>query len=201
MSIQSLIEALSAGNARTKNRRNYTSDLSTMLLQAKSDAQPTNVRRGPQGNRGPGGRDAPIVGSGQGGMPGSFKNMVSPVKGINVTSNYGPRIHPIHGGHSNHTGVDFSGSRGDPIRAVSSGRVKKAKWDDVYGNQIVIGHGKRRATMYGHLNKSLVKPGQRVRRGQIIGYMGSTGWSTGDHLHFETWLRGNPVNPMRFLGN
>lgn len=118
-----------------------------------------------------------------------------------ITDGYGPRINPVTHRQSDHTGIDFGASLGTPVRAAQSGFVKQANPNDpIYGNQIVLGHGHGYQTMYGHMENYIVKPGQKVHRGQVIGYVGSTGWSTGPHLHFETWVHGSPVNPIKFLG-
>ncbi len=113
---------------------------------------------------------------------------------------FGPRVHPVHGGYSNHTGIDMSGALGTPIRAVAPGIVEQANiMDSIYGNQLILGHGKDQESMYGHMAQLLVEAGERVKRGEVIGYMGSTGLATGDHLHFETWQNGQPVDPLRYL--
>lgn len=112
---------------------------------------------------------------------------------------FGPRVHPSHGRYSNHTGIDMSNPQGTPIRAVAGGFVVTAGWDNIYGNQIILDHGQQQQSMYGHTAQMLVEPGQRVKRGQVIGYVGSTGLSTGPHLHFETWEDGTPVDPFKYL--
>lgn len=133
-----------------------------------------------------------------------LRDMILPLSGFdpsNITSNYGPRTHPITGRASNHTGMDLSGALGTPILAAANGMVMGAvQGDPVYGNQIILGHGRNKNTMYGHMDKFNVKEGQKVRAGDVIGYVGSTGMSTGPHLHWETWAKGQSVNPMVFLG-
>ena len=117
-----------------------------------------------------------------------------------VTSGFGMRRHPILGGAPLfHTGVDISASYGTPIRAAASGRVIFAGWYGGYGNMIIIDHGGNISTVYGHLSRIAVRSGEEVSEGDIIGYVGSTGLSTGPHLHFEVRVNGKPVDPMNWL--
>lgn len=126
-------------------------------------------------------------------------NFISPIKGLTLgdySSSYGPRIHPITGRSSFHTGIDLPSGLGTPVIAPAGGIVlKTAHGDSIYGNQVVLDHGKRYESMYGHMSDFIVNPGEKVHRGQVIGYVGSTGLSTGPHLHFETWRNYQPVNP------
>lgn len=109
---------------------------------------------------------------------------------------FGPRKHPVHGGYSDHTGLDFSVAGGSPIYAPKSGIIDEVNLgDSIYGNQVIMRHGPKLQSMYGHMAEAAVNPGQRVKRGDIIGYVGSTGLSTGNHLHWETWRNGNPIDP------
>ncbi|GAV22135.1 M23 family metallopeptidase [Carboxydothermus pertinax] len=98
-----------------------------------------------------------------------------------------------------HEGIDIDGSTGDPVRASREGVVTFAGWEDGYGKLIVLDHVGPYKTKYGHLSKILVRVGQRVEAGEVIGLIGSTGRSTGSHLHFEILINGNPVNPLRYL--
>ena len=98
-----------------------------------------------------------------------------------------------------HQGIDISAGSGTPIRAAKSGTVIYAGWMDGYGNIIVIDHGGGFATAYAHQSRLGAVDGQSVSQGQVIGYVGSTGHSTGPHLHFETRVNGTPQDPMRFL--
>ena len=125
----------------------------------------------------------------------------APVPG-RVTSNYGLRMHPILGYHRMHRGLDFRASYGTPILAVADGRVSGAGWAGGYGRQVRLTHSNGIATSYSHMSRIAVSPGGRVRQGQVIGYVGSTGLSTGPHLHFETYRNGGHVNPrsVRFVG-
>ena len=120
-----------------------------------------------------------------------------PVPGV-VTSKFGRRMHPILGYSRMHKGMDFRAGYGTPILAATDGKVARAGWAGGYGKQVRISHGGGLATSYSHMSKFVVKAGQRVRRGQVIGYVGSTGLSTGPHLHYELYKNGSPVNPSNF---
>lgn len=119
----------------------------------------------------------------------------APVSG-HVTSGYGMRRHPILGYVRMHSGVDFAASWGSPIYAVTDGRVEYAGWHGGHGNYVRLDHGSGIATGYGHMSRIAVAPGTTVRRGQIIGYVGSTGLSTGAHLHYEVYRGGQTVDPF-----
>lgn len=121
-----------------------------------------------------------------------------PTYGI-VTSPYGWRIHPILGYEKFHTGVDFGADYGTPIYAAQAGTVMWADWYGGYGNTIVIDHGNGIATLYAHLQSFYVQAGDRVEKGQVIGEVGSTGFSTGPHLHFELRVQGEPIDPAPYL--
>lgn len=132
-----------------------------------------------------------------------FQDFASPIEGLSksaMTSDFGPRVHPVTGGSSYHTGDDLSAPMGTPIRAVSNGVVEEANaGDSIYGNQVILRHGNKKESMYGHMSKFVVAPGEKVKEGQIIGYVGSTGLSTGPHLHLETWNQGDPFDPTGLL--
>ena len=132
-------------------------------------------------------------GSGQG-----TGSLIYPVNGP-ITSPFGWRIHPILGYKKFHTGVDFGVGYGTPIRAADSGTVIYATWMGGYGNVIIVDHGDGLSTLYAHQSSLAVGTGARVTRGQTVGYVGSTGFSTGPHLHFEVRVNGNPVDPMGYL--
>jgi murein DD-endopeptidase MepM/ murein hydrolase activator NlpD len=116
-----------------------------------------------------------------------------------ITSGFGYRIHPIFHLRRLHTGVDFDCNLGDPIRAAAPGTVIEAGWRGGYGKCVIIDHGGGIATLYAHQSTILVSIGQEVARGQVIGKVGSTGYSTGPHLHFEVRVNGSPVDPMGYL--
>lgn len=122
-----------------------------------------------------------------------------PVKDFRYTSGFGFRYDPFNGGSAMHAGMDMAGAQGEPIYAAASGTVLQAGRSGGYGNLVELGHGKGIDTRYGHLSAILVRPGEHVAQGQLIGRMGSTGRSTGTHLHYEVRIDGQPVNPRRFL--
>lgn len=122
-----------------------------------------------------------------------------PVRGGYMSSHFGSRTDPITGGSQFHRGLDFSGKAGDPVSTVADGVVIFSGRDAGYGNLVEIDHGNGLMTRYGHNSKLLVSVGERVRAGDTISLMGSTGRSTGNHLHFEVWRDGRPVNPRQFL--
>lgn len=125
---------------------------------------------------------------------------IAPVRGI-LTDGFGGRSDPFTGERANHGAVDISSRTGQPVRAPADGIVVKAEWANGYGNVIYVSHGYGYATRYAHLNGFNVKPGQRVKRGDVIGFVGSTGRSTGPHLHYEVRLNGQPVNPLAYILN
>ena len=113
-----------------------------------------------------------------------------------VTSAFGFRDHPISGEEKFHTGIDLGAEYGTPIGAIWSGKVVFAGWYGGYGNCIVIDHGNSVITLYGHCSELAIEAGQPVAEGQLIGYVGSTGYSTGPHLHLELWKNGQYVDPI-----
>jgi murein DD-endopeptidase MepM/ murein hydrolase activator NlpD len=125
--------------------------------------------------------------------------LLTPVPGAPVTSPYGPRVHPIYGTVKIHTGIDYGADTGTPIRAAADGVVVSASWFGGYGNATIIDHGGGLATLYGHQSAMLVSEGQKVTAGQTIGRVGCTGDCTGPHVHFETRVNGDPVNPAPYL--
>jgi murein DD-endopeptidase MepM/ murein hydrolase activator NlpD len=132
----------------------------------------------------------------------SSSALSQPVDGY-LTSSYGMRLHPVYRRWSLHDGTDFGAACGTPIRAAASGTVVEAYSHSAYGNRVIVDHGYQRgvglATAYNHLSSFSTYPGQRVQRGEVIGYVGSTGYSTGCHLHFMVFENGSTVNPMSWL--
>ena len=118
-----------------------------------------------------------------------------PVAG-RVTSGFGNRFHPILGYARMHQGVDLAASYGAPITAAGPGKVVAAGWAGGYGREVVIVHGGGIQTRYGHMSRLAAYPGETVNQGQVIGYVGSSGLSTGPHVHYEVLKNGRPVNPM-----
>ncbi len=132
------------------------------------------------------------------GTPAPSGIFVRPVPG-RITSGFGYRIHPILGTRRLHTGIDMGGGYGTPIKAAAAGRVILAAYYGGYGNAIILDHGGGITTLYAHQSRLAVSKGSRVDAGQTIGYVGSTGLSTGPHLHFEVRKNGTPVNPAPYL--
>lgn len=116
-----------------------------------------------------------------------------------ITCPFGPRIHPITGVYSNHSGMDIGASYGSPIYACASGTVTTTTFGTAYGYHVVINHGNGFSTLYAHMIRYTVQPGQYVTRGEVIGYVGSTGWSTAPHLHLTMYYNGSLVNPLNYL--
>ena len=116
-----------------------------------------------------------------------------------MTSDFGFRMHPILGGRAHHNGIDFEANIGDPVRSAGNGLVKFAGWQNGFGNVVEIDHQNGYVTIYGHNSALLVKEGDVVRAGQVISKAGSTGRSTGPHVHFEVHKDGLPINPRIFL--
>lgn len=116
-----------------------------------------------------------------------------------LTSGFGYRMHPILGYSKFHSGLDFGADYGTPIRAAAPGKVLFASWYGGYGQAVILDHGNGVTTLYGHTEEIYVKEGQTVQRGTPIAAVGSTGFSTGPHLHFEVRVGGNPVDPQEYL--
>lgn len=124
---------------------------------------------------------------------------MKPVANLIFTSFYGVRSDPFRGTAAMHAGVDIPGPIGTPIYATADGIVGRTGWVGGYGNLVELEHGGALQTRYGHLSKVMVAQGQRVRRGDVIALMGSTGRSTGSHLHYEVRMDGRAVNPIPYL--
>lgn len=116
-----------------------------------------------------------------------------------MSSGFGMRVHPVLGGYRAHKGIDLPASTGTPIRATADGVVGKADWFGGYGLFVELEHGANMETRYGHMSRIAVAEGQSVRKGDIIGYVGTTGRSTGPHLHYEVRIAGEAVNPMPYM--
>ena len=123
---------------------------------------------------------------------------ISPVRGI-LTDGFGGRRDPFTGEPASHSGLDISSAHGHPVVAPADGIVVKSKWEGGYGNVIYLSHGFGYSSRFGHLSKFAVRPGQKISRGDVIGYVGSTGRSTGPHLHYEVRVSGKPVNPLEYV--
>lgn len=121
-----------------------------------------------------------------------------PIEG-QITSPFGLREHPMSGNSEFHSGVDIAAEPGRPVRATGEGIISFSGWSGANGNLVVIEHGAGFSTLYAHNKMVAVRAGQKVKRGEIIGYVGSTGNSTGPHVHYEVWLNGRAVNPDTYL--
>lgn len=116
-----------------------------------------------------------------------------------ITSNYGMRTHPITGVYKLHTGVDISATIGSDFTAIADGIVVKAEYNGAYGNMVIIDHGGGVQTLYAHGSQIIAQVGQEVKAGDIVLKVGSTGYSTGPHAHFEIRINGSPVNPLDYV--
>ena len=122
-----------------------------------------------------------------------------PVKDFVLTSSYGFRSDPFRGRRASHKGLDMAGPIGTPIYATADGIVGRSQWLGGYGKYIEINHGNGIQTRYGHMSRLNVEANARVKSGDLIGFMGSTGRSTGSHLHYEVRIAGEAVNPVPFM--
>lgn len=121
-----------------------------------------------------------------------------PLRGV-ITSKYGTRIHPVFKTRATHTGIDIDGKKGDPVRAAAPGEVLYTGWLRGYGQVIILDHGGNLTTVYAHLSSIDANEGAKVAAGDIVGKVGSTGVTTGNHLHFEVRVNGNTADPMKYL--
>ncbi|WP_300382030.1 M23 family metallopeptidase, partial [Clostridium sp.] len=128
----------------------------------------------------------------------SQESFLRPGYGV-VTDPYGPRTNPVTGAAGFHTGVDLGDPYGANVSASKSGEVVYSGWIDGYGNTVIIDHGSGFQTLYGHNSSLLVSVGQKVSRGETISLVGSTGMSTGPHIHWEIRINGQHVNPLNYL--
>ena len=158
-----------------------------------------------EANKKPGNGGSGNSGSGNSGSTGGGSGFVSgeswrrPCSWIKLTSPYGYRIHPTLGTRKFHNGVDLANNQGTPIYAARSGKVTVATYGGTYGYYVTINHGDGYSSLYAHMTHYTVSKGQTVKKGDVIGYMGSTGRSTGPHLHFSIFYNGSSVNPMNYI--
>jgi murein DD-endopeptidase MepM/ murein hydrolase activator NlpD len=122
-----------------------------------------------------------------------------PLEGAALTSGFGMRTHPVLGGRRQHHGIDLAAPTGTPVYATADGVVGRADWYSSYGLYISINHGGAMETRYAHLSRLAVAAGDNVKKGDLIGYVGSTGRSTGPHLHYEVRVEGIAVNPIPYM--
>ncbi|WP_301750930.1 M23 family metallopeptidase [uncultured Erythrobacter sp.] len=122
-----------------------------------------------------------------------------PLEGASLTSGFGMRTHPVLGGRRAHAGIDLAAPTGTPVYATADGVIGRADWYSSYGLYISINHGAAMETRYAHLSRLAVAAGDNVKKGDLIGYVGSTGRSTGPHLHYEVRVEGLAVNPIPYM--
>jgi len=118
-----------------------------------------------------------------------------------VASGFGYRIHPVFKTHKFHSGIDFTAPQGTPIYATGNGTISFADGGNGYGKHVIINHGFGYSTLYGHMSRVKARPGQKVKRGELIGYVGSTGTSTAPHVHYEVIKGKNKINPINYFFN
>ncbi|MFM9934774.1 MAG: M23 family metallopeptidase [Novosphingobium sp.] len=129
----------------------------------------------------------------------SIPSLIPVTSNRSMSSGFGMRVHPVLGGLRAHKGIDLPATTGTPIHASADGVVGKADWFGGYGLFVELEHGAGMETRYGHMSRIAVAEGQRVRKGDVIGYVGSTGRSTGSHLHYEVRIGGEAVNPIPYM--
>jgi murein DD-endopeptidase MepM/ murein hydrolase activator NlpD len=183
------LAATDAATLDSTSDQQYTQSLD-QLLALRSSAMSGEIMHGLFANRFPAGLGS-IVNA-------SYAPSLWPVQGI-VTSSFGARLDPFKGEGAFHTGIDIATNEGDAVRAPADGIVLKAGLGTGYGREVVVDHGHGVETLYAHLSGFAVVTGQDVRRGDILGYVGSSGHSTGPHLHYEVRIHDTPVNPSKYL--
>lgn len=141
------------------------------------------------------GKEDGMISTTDGSAP-SIRSLSLPIARASVTSHYGMRRHPVLGSYRMHSGVDFAAPLGAPIMAPADGVVSHSQWYGSYGLFVSLEHWGGLQTRFAHLSQLAVRAGQRVQRGQILGYVGSTGRSTGPHLHYEIRVDGRSVDPL-----
>ena len=168
---------------------NASSAQVSAMLKERQSARAAAAAAAAQSSGGQGASDNWVQGTGQLGWPVSGE----------ITSPYGYRVHPIFGTTIYHSGIDIGVDEGTPVHAADGGVVVWSGWMGGYGYAVVIDHGNGLSTLYGHNSELAVDEGQSVAKGQVISYAGSTGNSTGPHVHFEVRVNGDPVDPMGYL--
>ena len=189
-----------AAKEKEFDQAKYQEWLATSVVTTKATQAPTQATKPSGGNSGGGSSGGSEGGSGGGGGQTSSSGWLTPVSGYRITSVFGMRWHPVHGGYRMHNGVDMACSQGTPIYATRSGKVTTATYEKNAGYYVSINHGDGFSSVYMHMTHYVVKSGTYVSQGQLIGYVGSTGASTGPHLHFGISYNGSYVNPMKYVG-
>ena len=184
-----------AAKEKEFDQAKYQEWLATSIVTTKPTEAPTQApTQAPTGNSGDSGS------SGGGSQQSSSGGWLTPVSGYRVTSVFGMRFHPVHKYYRMHNGVDLACSQGTPIYAARSGQVTTATYGKDAGYYVTVNHGDGYASVYMHMTHYVVSVGQYVSQGQLLGYVGSTGASTGPHLHFGIMKNGSYVNPMNYIG-
>lgn len=196
-----LSEAISGMEDEISEYEAMEDELTAQIAAKEQEYQNAINQPDPPSNNGGSGNGGSTGGGSTGGGSSSSGSFLYPLPaGCSfVSCAYGYRIHPVTGNYSFHTGVDLAAAFGTPIYATKSGTVTEATYTYVFGNYVTINHGDGFSSLYGHMTYSVVSPGEYVSQGQIIGYVGSTGWSTGAHLHFTLYYNGATVNPMDYV--
>jgi murein DD-endopeptidase MepM/ murein hydrolase activator NlpD len=177
-------------SSETMSDQQYNQSLD-QLLALRSSAMSGEIMHGRDfTNRFPAGFGGPVNVA--------YAPTIWPVQGI-VTSSFGSRLDPFNGEGAFHTGIDIATNKGDAVRAPADGTVIKAGMGTGYGREVILDHGHGMETLYAHLSGFAVVAGQDVQRGDILGYVGSSGHSTGPHLHYEVRIHDIPVNPAKYL--
>ena len=183
-----------AAKEKEFDQAKYKEWLATSIVTTKPTEPPTQAPTQPSGGSGNSGN------SGGGNQQTSSGKWLTPVSGYRITSVFGMRFHPVHKYYRMHNGVDLACSQGTPIYASRGGQVTTATYGKDAGYYVTINHGDGYASVYMHMTHYVVSAGQYVSQGQLIGYVGSTGASTGPHLHFGIMKNGSYVNPMNYIG-
>jgi murein DD-endopeptidase MepM/ murein hydrolase activator NlpD len=190
------VEALAAGNHLSLDAVLHPGQ--TLVIPAQEDAGPSlSIALARTRHRVPAGTGAQVASAFRS-LAADVRSLAQPTEGL-ITSRFGWRTHPIFGTREFHTGLDIANRIGTPIRAAESGVVRFVGWMSGYGRLIIVAHANGLETSYSHLSSMLVALGQRVVRGDVLGHMGNTGWSTGSHLLFEVRRNGVPLDPIPFL--
>ena len=195
--LSNLVAELNRQNQEIANANNNNNNANAGGNTGSTGSTGNTGNTGNTGSSGNGG----LISAGSEGVQGTG-SLVWPVPcSHTVTSRFGPRTHPITGKYTNHNGMDIDGYGHDgyPIVACDAGVVVAAKWSDSYGNYVMIDHGNGMQTLYAHMSGLAVKYGDTVTQGQTIGYLGSTGWSTGTHCHLEVYVNGSRTDPEAYF--
>ncbi len=208
-----LVSAAAPAFANTANSASTTTTASADVVQPLHDADGTMVENGDTRFKSLFAswtaieRTAPTVGTGE--VVTAYSSPIAqraisvpsrmPLEGAALTSSFGMRTHPVLGGRRQHQGIDLAAPSGTPVYATADGVIGRADWYSSYGLYISINHGASMETRYAHLSRLAVAAGDNVKKGDLIGYVGSTGRSTGPHLHYEVRVEGLAVNPIPYM--